>query len=116
MITVSFDDTTAGPDDLPLLRIADAANRIQARRMRGSEAGRRGLSASSDRPGGSGFGSGSGSVSGRGSCGRVSSRACGLSAGRGGSGGSSWTTCHRPSAACSMQAPSGRCAMFVPVR
>lgn len=28
MITVSFDDTTAGPDDLPLLRIADAANRI----------------------------------------------------------------------------------------
>ncbi|MEE4091554.1 hypothetical protein V2E38_11055 [Bifidobacterium longum subsp. infantis] len=28
MITVSFDDMTAGPDDLPLLRIADAANRI----------------------------------------------------------------------------------------
>ncbi|VUX33868.1 Uncharacterised protein [Bifidobacterium longum subsp. infantis] len=28
MITVSFDDTTAGPDDLPSLRIADAANRI----------------------------------------------------------------------------------------
>ena len=38
MITVSFDDTTAGPDDLPLLRIADAANRIHgmdARRLPG---------------------------------------------------------------------------------
>lgn len=85
-------------------------NRIQAWRMRGSAAGRRGLSASSDRL------DGSGSVSGRGSCGCVSSRAGGLSAGRGGSGGSSWTTCHRSSAACSMQAPSGRCAMFDSVR
>ncbi|WP_267958533.1 hypothetical protein, partial [Bifidobacterium longum] len=68
-------------------------NRIQAWRMRGSAAGRRGLSASSDRLGGSG------SVSGRGSCGCVSSRAGGLSAGRGGgSGGSSGTTCQRSSA------------------